>query len=146
MSRTRHIYIYSSDFISNRYIMHISQLSIMHVILSVGGCQRSAKLICWQPNRKNRNIYIYIKKDMTLSLIDMDFPYQFNLRLIAPLFTVFFQRLKKKVLKFFKSWQVCGWLAKWFIMLGFMDLRQPRVYRRSNVGLVLMMLNYDIET
>ena len=41
--------------------------------------------------------------------------------------------VKKKV---FKSWQVCDWLAKWLIVLGFMDLRWPRVYRRSNVGLV----------
>ena len=36
----------------------------------------------------------------------------------------------------FKSWQVCDWLAKWIIMMGFMDLRWPRVFRRSNVGLV----------
>ena len=41
---------------------------------------------------------------------------------------------KKK--KIFKSWQVCDLLAKWLIVLGFMDLRWPRVYRRSNVGLV----------
>ena len=41
----------------------------------------------------------------------------------------------------FKSWQVCDWLAKWLlvitmILLGIMDLRWPRVARRSNVGLV----------
>ena len=36
----------------------------------------------------------------------------------------------------FKSCQVCDWLAKWLMVLGFMDLRWPRVYRRSNVGLV----------
>ena len=48
-------------------------------------------------------------------------PHQFNLR------------ERKKI---FKSWQVCDWLAKWLIVLGFMDLRWPRVYRRSNVGLV----------
>ena len=41
--------------------------------------------------------------------------------------------------KFFKSWQVCDWLPKWLIMLGFMDLRQPRRVRRSNVGLVLKL-------
>ena len=40
---------------------------------------------------------------------------------------------KKKM----KSWQVCDWLAKWLIMSGYMDLRRPRVYRRSNDGLVL---------
>ena len=43
---------------------------------------------------------------------------------------------KKKVFKIFKSWQVCDWLAKWIIMLGFMDLRWPRVFLRSSVGLV----------
>ena len=52
---------------------------------------------------------------------------------IVPLFTISFQCLKKK----FKSWQVYDWLAKWLIMSGYMDLRRPRVYRRSNVGLVI---------
>ena len=37
---------------------------------------------------------------------------------------------------FFKSPQVCDWLDKWKIMLGFMDLRRLRVVRRSNIGLV----------
>ena len=43
---------------------------------------------------------------------------------------------KKRFFKIFKSWQVCDWLEKWIIMLRFMDLRWPRVFRRSNVGLV----------
>ena len=49
-----------------------------------------------------------------------------------------FQHIKMN----FKSWQVCDWLAKWLTagVLGFMDLRWPWVYRRSNVGLVLKML------
>ena len=42
---------------------------------------------------------------------------------------------KKKIFKIFKIWQVCDWLAKWIIMLGFMDLRWPRVFWRSSVGL-----------
>ena len=46
-------------------------------------------------------IYIYI--DMALSIIDMDFVYQLNLRLIAPLFTVYFQCLKKMAFKIFQS-------------------------------------------
>ena len=42
---------------------------------------------------------------------------------------------------FSKFWQVCDWLAKWLlviitIVLGLMDLRWPRVARRSNVDLV----------
>ena len=49
-------------------------------------------------------------------------------------FQVIFSMLKKE---FFKSWQVCDWLAKWLIMLGFMDLRRPRVVRCSNVSLVI---------
>ena len=44
---------------------------------------------------------------------------------------------KKMFFKIFKSWQVCDWLAKWIIMLRFMELRWPRVFRRSNVGLVV---------
>ena len=31
---------------------------------------------------------------------------------------------------------MCDWLAKWIIMLLFMDLGWPRVFRRPNVGLV----------
>ena len=79
-------------------------------------------------------IYMYI----TLLIIDMDFLYQFNLGLIASLFTVsFHEKFEKKLFfKIFKSWQVCDWLAKWIIMLQFMDLRWPRVFRRSNVGRV----------
>ena len=76
---------------------------------------------------------------MTLLIIDMDFLYQFNMGLIAPLFTVSFHDLslkKKMFLKIFTSWQVCDCLAKWIIMLRFMDLWWPRVFRRSNVGLV----------
>ena len=42
----------------------------------------------------------------------------------------------KKKKKIFKNWQVYDWWTKWLIMSGYMDLRRPRVYRRSNVGLV----------
>ena len=49
---------------------------------------------------------------------------------------LFMKCLKKMFFKIFKSWQVCDWLAKWIIMLRFMDLKWPRVFRRSNVGLV----------
>ena len=45
---------------------------------------------------------------------------------------------KKK--KIFKNWQVYDWRTKWLIMSGYMDLRRPRVYRRSNVGLVILPL------
>ena len=64
-------------------------------------------------------LYIYLNNGSFKSEVD---PHQFNLR------------ERKKI---FKSWQVCDWLAKWLIVLGFMDLRWPRVYRRSNVGLVI---------
>ena len=87
-------------------------------------------LICHAKNPT----YIY----MTLLIIDMDFLYQFNMGLIAPFFTVSFHEKfeKKKFFKIFKSWQVWDWLAKWIIMLRFMDLRWSRVFRRSNVGLL----------
>ena len=74
------------------------------------------------------HIYIYIYDPLNNRY--MDFLYQFNLRLIAPLFSFFsWNVLKKKlVFKIFKSWLVCDWLAKWLIMLGFRDLRWPRVF------------------
>ena len=75
--------------------------------------------------------FIYMCIDINLSAIDIGFLYQFNLRLHQ--FSFYFN-VKEKT--FFKSWQVCDWLAKWLIMFGFMDLRRPRVVRRSNVGLV----------
>ena len=46
----------------------------------------------------------------------------------------------RDLVNIFKSWQVCDWLAKWMIMLRFMDLRWPRVFRRSNVGLVIIII------
>ena len=84
------------------------------------------------------DIYIYYIY-MTLLIIDMDLLYQFNMGLIAPFFIVSFhvEFEKKLFFKIFKSWQVLDWLAKWIIMLRFMDLRWPRVFRRSNVGLVV---------
>ena len=48
---------------------------------------------------------------------------------------------KKKEIK---SWQVYDWLAKWLIMSGYMDLRRPRVYRRSNVGLVFICFEKNV--
>ena len=42
----------------------------------------------------------------------------------------------RDLVKIFKSWQVCDLLAKWTTTLRFMDLRWPRVFWRSNVGLV----------
>ena len=50
---------------------------------------------------------------------------------------------KKKFFKIFKSWQVCDWLAKWINMLRFMDLRWPRVFRHSNLGLVILCTIHD---
>ena len=44
---------------------------------------------------------------------------------------------KKKIQKLAGLWLVGDSLViKWLIMLGFMDLKWPRVARRSNVGLV----------
>ena len=40
----------------------------------------------------------------------------------------------------FSQFPLNDWLAKWLIMSGYMDLRRPRVYRRSNVGLVKFYL------
>ena len=72
---------------------------------------------------------------MTLLIIDMNFQPWIDCC------TTFHSFFSWKVWNFFfflilKSWQVCDWLAKWIIMLRFMDLRWPRVFRRSNAGLV----------
>ena len=58
-------------------------------------------------------------------------------------FLPMFQKKKKKILK---NWQVYDWRTKWLIMSGYMDLRRPRVYRRSNVGLVEWYDRYDIQS
>ena len=61
----------------------------------------------------------------------------------CPTFHSFFSwnAWKKMFFKIFKSWQVCDWLPKWIIMLQFMDLRWPRIFRCSNIGLVIYELS-----
>ena len=81
------------------------------------------------------DIYIYIY--MTLLIIDMDLQPGIDCTTFHSFFL--WKVWKKKFFKILKSWQVCDWLAKWIIMLRFMDLRWPRVFRRSNAGLVFMM-------
>ena len=49
----------------------------------------------------------------------------------------------RDLVKIFKSRQVCDWLAKWIIMLRFMDQRLLRIFRRSNVGLVTFYNSRD---
>ena len=49
------------------------------------------------------------------------------------------KNLKKKCLLKFSKISRSDWLAKWIIMLQLITLRWPRVFRRSNVGLV-----YDV--
>ena len=86
-------------------------------------------------NRNRLKLLDCDRKILVLEEWELQFevdPYQFNLRLHH--FPQFLLNVKKK--KIFKSGQVSDWLAKWLIMLGFIDLRQLRVFRRSNVGLV----------
>ena len=40
-----------------------------------------------------------------------------------------------------KKWQVCDWLAKWWIMLVFRYLRWPKVSRRTDVGFFYLCLS-----
>ena len=122
-----------------------SSFNIAHPVNSdLHTWERSSKCYAKNSTHTHTHIYIYIYIYIytyiyMLLIIDMDFLYQFNMGLIAPLFTVsFHESLKKKMLfKIFKSWQLCDWLVKWIIMLRFMDLRWQRVFRRSNVGLVI---------
>ena len=86
-----------------------------------------SKILC-----KN-SIYIYIERERASSLKLIFISSTWD----CTTFHNFLPMFKKKKKKIFKSWQVYDWLAKWLIMSGYMDLRQPRVYRRSNVGLVV---------
>ena len=86
-------------------------------------------LKCYAKN----STYIYIF--MTLLIIDMDFQPGIDCTTFHSFFSWKVWK-KKKFFKILESWQVCDWLAKWIIMLRFMDLRWPRVFRRSNAGLV----------
>ena len=123
------------------------------LIRNVRSCRRidSSSIIAHPVNSDlhtwERSLKCYAKNStyMTLLIIDMDFLYQFNMGLIAPLFTVsFHDKFEKKMLfKILKSWRVYDWLAKWIIMLRFMDLSWPRVFRRSNVGLVRAVKESD---
>ena len=145
MPRTRHIYIYIYIYhpLDNR---HGSSLSIDNTK------NHMATSTCLEWLLKYVNISIILAPKLTSHacalLIDkvgnylflnngrfkfeVD-PREFNLRLHH--FSQF-QRNKK----IFKRWQVCDWLAKWLIILGFIDLRWPRVYRCSNVGLVFIKI------
>ena len=80
-------------------------------------------------------IYIYIWRSWLSIWI-------FYIRFIAPLFTVSCHEIFEKNFFFFNFQKLaglwmCDWLTKWIIMLRFMDLGWPRVFRRSSVGLVL---------
>ena len=124
------------------YIYH--PLDNLYGFLSIGNTKNHvATLTCLQWILKyvvcvcallidNVGNYLYLNNGRFKFEVD---PHQFNLRLHH--FSQF-QRIKKKKLK---SWQVCDWLAKWLIILGFMDLRWPRVYRRSNVCLVYLCIS-----
>ena len=90
--------------------------------------ERSLK--CYAKN----STYIYIYIYMTLLIMDMDFQPGIDCTTFHSFFS--WKVWKKNVFKILKNWQVCDWLAKWIIMLRFMDLRWPRVFRRSNAGLV----------
>ena len=89
--------------------------------------ERSLK--CYDKNSTYIYIYIYDA---------LDNRYGFSISVLPGIDCTTFQFLFMKSLKIIKSWQVCDWLAKWIIMLQFMDLRWPRVFQRSNVGLLEM--------
>ena len=91
-------------------------------------------LNCYAKNSTNTHIYIYIWYDNR---------YGFSLSVQSGIdcttFHRFFSWNVRIFFFFFKSSQVCDWLAKWIIMLRFMDLRWPRVFRRSNAVLLFIV-------
>ena len=109
--------------------MYITTLSIIIWIISIGNTKIHvatltclewllSTVICWYFHYScskltshtcallidNAGNYSYLNNGSFTSEVD---PHQFNLR----------EREKK----IFKSWQVCDWLAKWLIVLGFME-------------------------
>ena len=73
------------------------------------------KMLC-----QELDTYIYIY--MTLLIIDMDFQPGIDCTTFHSFFS--WKVWKKKMFfKILKSWQVCDWLAKWIIMLRFMNRR-----------------------
>ena len=73
---------------------------------------------------------------MTLLIVDMDFLYQFNLGLIAPLFTVSFHERYENV--FFNFQKLAGlWLVgEVDNHVAIYGSKVANCFRRSNVGLV----------
>ena len=83
------------------------------------------------------SIHIYIYK-YRYRYHPLDRQYRFSISVqpkITSIFRVFFFNVKKKR-NVFQKLAGLWLLAKCLIMLGFMDLRWPRVARHSNVGLV----------
>ena len=81
------------------------------------------------------DIYVYICICMYKYIYDaLDHRYGFSISVQPGIDCTTFQFLFMKSLKRkcffynFQSWQVCDWLAKWMIMLRFMDLTWPRVF------------------
>ena len=76
---------------------------------------------------RTRHIYVYDA---------LDNPYGFSVSVPPEIdcttFHSFYQwnvwNKNNRFFLIFKSWQVFDWLGKWIIMLGFMDLRWPRVF------------------
>ena len=136
--RTRHRYIYIYYPFDNRYGFsltvgntknHIATLTCLEWHTEI--CQH-----CWHVHYRlidNLCDHLYLKNGSFKFEVD---PHQINLSYFSQF--PFNVKQKKKI---FKSWQVCVWLARWFIMLGFMDLRWPRISRHSNVGLVNIILH-----
>ena len=75
-------------------------------------------------------VYIY----EILSIIDVNFLYQFNLRLHH--YYGLFSTFEKNVFQNFQKLAGLWLVGEEINHLYFMDLRRPRVARRSNVGLV----------
>ena len=76
---------------------------------------------------------------MTLSIIDMDFLYQFNLRLVAPLFTVSFHEMfeKKKVFQNFQKLAGLWLVGEMDNHVGIYGSKVAEGFlRRSSVGLI----------
>ena len=93
--------------------------------------ERSLKCLkCYAKNSTYIYIYLYDALDNRYEFSTLDWLLHHFSRFL------FMKSLKNFFFLILKSWQVCDWLAKWIIMLRFMDLRWPRVFRHFFAGLV----------
>ena len=119
---------------------HIDSSIIAHLVNF--DIQRKRSLKCDTIRTRHTHTHIYDPLDNRYG-----FSISVQPEIDCTTFQFLFMKCFEKILvfKFFKSWLVCDWLAKWLIMLGFRDLRWLRVFGLLLVVLFKLDLAYLVE-